>query len=210
MKTKQALPAMIALVAIMAVAFSPMALAVNADSNIATTTNVAGVSADASISTSVAAERPVDTVVRPQVQFDGTTSGWAIIAGQAHEAKIAIDGKAVRNDNGIWKVSSDAEITAADRHATLELKGKAINGKIKLHGTGTLDSGESFRIILRGHYTPVYDEQGTFVMAFTAAKIHSAENGIHMPLIQSGLVNVEAVNPSTDDYEKFVDEFTVQ
>lgn len=210
MKTKQTLPAMIALVAIMAVAFSPMALAVDANGNIVTTANVAGVSADASISTSVAADLPPETAVRPQVHFDGTTSGWAVIAGQAHEAKIALDGKAVRNDNGVWRVSSDAEISAADHHATLELKGKAINGKIKLHGTGTLDSGESFRIILRGHYTPVFDEQGTFVMAFTAAKIHTTNNGISIPLIQSGLVNVEAVDPSTDDYEKFVDEFTVQ
>lgn len=201
---------MIALVAIMAVAFSPMALAVDANGNIVTTANVAGVSADASISTSVAADLPPETAVRPQVHFDGTTSGWAVIAGQAHEAKIALDGKAVRNDNGVWRVSSDAEISAADHHATLELKGKAINGKIKLHGTGTLDSGESFRIILRGHYTPVFDEQGTFVMAFTAAKIHTTNNGISIPLIQSGLVNVEAVDPSTDDYEKFVDEFTVQ
>jgi len=195
MKTKQTLPAMIALVAMMAVAFSPMASAVDADAN---------------ISTSVAATSPIDNAVRPQVQFDGTTSGWAVIAGQAHEAKIAIDGKAVRNDNGVWRVTSDAEISTADYHATLELKGKAINGKIALHGTGTLDSGESFRIILRGHYTPVFDEQGTFVMAFTAAKIYSTENGIHIPLIQSGLVNVEAVEPSTDDYEKFVNEFTVQ
>lgn len=200
---------MIALVAMMVVAFSPMALAIDANSNIATTTNVAGVSADA-ISPNIVAERPIDTVVRPQVQFDGTTSGWAVIAGQAHEAKIAIDGKAVRNDNGVWRVTSDAEISAADRHAKLELKGKAINGKIKLHGTGTLDSGESFRIILRGHYTPVFEEPGTFVMAFTAAKIHSIENGLRIPLMQSGLINVEAVNPSTDDYEKFVDEFTVK
>lgn len=210
MKTKQTLPVMIALVATMAVAFSPMALAVDTDSNIATTTDVAGVSADAISSTSIAVDRPVDTTVRPQVQFDGTTSGWAVIAGQAHEAKIAIDGKAVRNDNGVWRVTSDAEISAAEHHAKLELKGKAINGKIKLHGTGTLDSGESFRIILRGHYTPVFEEPGTFVMAFTAAKIHSIESGMRIPLIQSGLVNVEAVNPSTDDYEKFVDEFTVK
>ena len=182
---------MIVLVAIMAVAFSPTALAADK------------VSVDA-----VQDRLAIDTTGKAQVHFQGTTEGWAIINGQAHVAEIEIDGNAVRNDNGVWKITSDAEITASDRHATLELKGKATNGKIKLHGTGTLDSGESFRIILRGHYTPVFDEQGTFVMAFSAAKIHSTENGIHIPLIQSGIINVEAVNPSTDDYNKFVEDFT--
>jgi len=192
MKSKQAIPVMVALVAIMAVAISPMAQAIE------------------EISVDVIQKVPTDTPERAQVQFKGSTDGWAIINGQAHEAEIVISGKAVRADNGVWKVKAEAEITAGDRHATLELKGKAVNGKIKLHGTGTLDSGESFRIILRGHYTPIYDEQGSFVMAFKTAKIHSMENGINIPLIQSGIVNVEAVNPSTDDYNKFLEEFTRQ
>ena len=192
MKSKQAMPTMIALVAIVAVALSPLALA-EEEVFVGTISDIAP-----------------DTPERPQVHFQGGTDGWAIIGGQAHEAKIEIDGNAVRADNGVWKVKAEAEITAGDRHATLELKGKAVNGKIKLHGTGTLDSGESFRIILRGHYVPVYDEQGAFVMAFQMAKIHSMENNIHIPLIQSGIVNVEAVNPSTDDYSKFLEEFTKQ
>jgi len=191
MKTKQMIPAMIALVALMVVTFSPMASAVDE------------VSADA-----VQDRLAVDTTDKAQVHFQGTTKGWAIIDGQSHVAEIEIDGNAIRNNKGIWRVTSDAEITAVDIHATLELKGKAANGKIKLHGTGTLDSGESFRIFLRGHYAPIFEEQGTFVMAFNAAKIQSTENGIHIPLIQSGIVNVEAVNSSTDDYNKFVEDFT--
>ena len=104
---------------------------------------------------------------------------------------------------------SKAEITIPDRHATLDLKGKAAHGKIRLHGTGTLDTGEPFRIILRGYYAPVYDEQGDFVLAFTATKIRFTENGVKIPLIQSGIVHVESVDPSTGDFEEFIEEFDV-
>ncbi len=193
MKSKQTTSIMIALAAIIAVAISPMALAVE------------------EVSVDAIQEIPArDTSDRAQVQFRGGTDGWAIIGGQAHTAEIGISGNAVRADNGVWKIKSEAEITVGDRHATLELKGKAVHGKIKLHGTGTLDSDESFRIILRGHYAPVYNEQGEFVLAFTAAKIQLMENGVHIPLIQSGIVHVEAVDPSTDDYHKFLEEFTKQ
>ncbi len=193
MKSKQMTSIMIALAAIIAVAISPIALAVE------------------EVSVDAIHEIPViDTHDRAQVQFKGGTDGWAIIGGQAHTAEIGISGNAVRADNGVWKIKSEAEITVGDRHATLELKGKAVHGKIKLHGTGTLDSGESFRIILRGHYAPVYNEQGAFVLAFNTAKIQLMENGVRIPLIQSGIVHVEAVDPSTDDYNKFLEEFTIQ
>ena len=124
MKSKQTTSIMIALAAIIAVAISPMALAVE------------------EVSVDAIQEIPArDTSDRAQVQFRGGTDGWAIIGGQAHTAEIGISGNAVRADNGVWKIKSEAEITVPDRHATLELKGKAVHGKIKLYGTGTLDSG---------------------------------------------------------------------
>jgi hypothetical protein len=194
MKSKHAIPTMIALAAIMGVAFSPMVLAVE-EMSVDAVQNIPA----------------VDTTDRsPEIQFRGGTDGWAIIGGQAHEAEIGINGNAVRADNGVWKVKSEGEISIGDRHAKLELKGKAVDGKIKLQGNGTLESGEAFRIILRGHYVPLFDEQGSFVMAFTTAKIHFMGNGVPIPLIQSGIVNVEAVNPTTDDYNKFLEEFTKQ
>jgi hypothetical protein len=193
MKSQQMIPTMMALAAIIAIAISPVALAVE------------------EVSVDTIQDTPaIDTSDRAQVQFRGGTNGWALIGGQAHTAEIGISGNAVRADNGVWKVTSEAEITAGDRHATLELKGKAVHGKINLHGTGTLDSGEAFRIILKGHYAPVYEEPGAFVMSFNTAQIQFMENGVRIPLIQSGIVNVEAVNPSTDDYNKFVEEFTIQ
>ena len=197
MKTKT-IPVMIALVAIMAIAFAPIIQAADSVSPNSVSVN------------SVSDRLAIDTTDRAQVHFQGTTQGWAIIVGQAHVAEIEIDGYAVRDNNGVWKVTADVEITAPDRHAKLELKGKAADGRIKLHGTGTLNSGESFRIILRGHYMPVFDEPGSFVMAFNFAKIHTVQNDLRMTLIQNGIVTVEAVNPASNDYDVFVKEFTEQ
>ena len=135
-----------------------------------------------------------------QVKFDGTTNGWAIVAGQAFPSSITLDGKAVHQNNGVWKVKSTAEISVGDRiDVPLELKGKAVNGKLRLHGTGTLDGGDTFRIILRGHYAPVADSPGTFVLDFSTAKVQNMENGLRIPLFQHGTINVDPVIPTVDD-----------
>ena len=135
-----------------------------------------------------------------EVQFDGKTSGWAIVAGQAFPSSITLDGKAVHQNNGVWKVKSTAEISVGDRlDIPLELKGKAVNGKLRLHGTGTLDGGDTFRIILRGHYAPVADSPGIFVLDFSTTKVQNMENGLRIPLFQHGLIDVESVIPTVDD-----------
>jgi len=135
-----------------------------------------------------------------QVESDGKTSGWAIVAGQAFPSSIALDGKAIHQNNGVWKVKSIAEISVGDRiDIPLELKGKAVNGKLRLPGTGTLDGGDTFRIILRGHYATVADSPGTFVLDFSTAKVQNMENGLRIPLFQHGLINVDPVIPTVDD-----------
>ena len=133
-----------------------------------------------------------------EVEFRGGTDGWAIIGGQAYASEIGITGNAVRQDNGVWKVKSEAKIIVGDRHATLDLKGKAVNGKLRLHGTGTLDSGDSFRIILRGHYAPINGQAGDFALDWSTAKIQNMENGIRIPLFQDGIVHVKPVVPIVD------------
>ena len=136
-----------------------------------------------------------------EVNFDGKTSGWAIVAGQAFPSNIVLNGTAVHQDNGVWKVKSTADISVGDRlDIPLELKGKAVNGKLRLHGTGTLDGGDTFRIILRGHYAPVADSPGTFVLDFSTAKVQNMENGLRIPLFQHGLIDVEPVIPTVDDF----------
>ncbi|QLH02785.1 hypothetical protein C5F47_04050 [Nitrosopumilus cobalaminigenes] len=135
-----------------------------------------------------------------EVKFDGKTSGWAIVAGQAFPSSIALDGKAVHQNNGVWKVKSTAEISVGDReNIELDLKGKAVNGKLRLHGTGTLDGGDTFRIILRGHYAPVADSPGTFILDFSTAKVQNMENGLRIPLFQHGPITVEPVVSTVDD-----------
>ncbi|MFQ5781776.1 MAG: hypothetical protein ACE5GR_01815 [Nitrosopumilus sp.] len=133
-----------------------------------------------------------------EVHFNGATDGWAIITGQAYDSKIGLDGNAVHQGNGVWKIKSLADISVEDRNTTLELKGKAVNGKLRLHGTGTLDDGDSFRIILRGHYAPIHDQPGDFIVDWSMAKIQNMENGFRIPLSQNGIVHVEPVIPTVD------------
>ena len=135
-----------------------------------------------------------------EVKFDGKTSGWAIVAGQAFPSSITLDGKAVHQNNGVWKVKSTAEISVGDREdIELDLKGKAVNGKLRLHGTGTLEGGDTFRIILRGHYAPVADSPGTFILDFSTAKVQNMENGLRIPLFQHGPITVSPVISTVDD-----------
>ena len=134
-----------------------------------------------------------------EVKFYGSTDGWAFIAGQAYDSKIELEGNAVHQDNGVWKVKSTADIIVEGREATLDLKGKAINGKLRLHGTGTLgEDGDTFRILLRGHYAPIHDQPGDFVVDWSMAKIQNMENGFRIPLSQNGIVHVESVVPIVD------------
>ncbi len=133
-----------------------------------------------------------------EVKFRGGTDGWAIIGGQAYTSEIGLSGNAVHQGNGVWKVKSDAKIIVGDRHATLDLKGKAVNGKLRLHGTGTLDSGDSFRIILRGHYAPIHGQSGDFALDWSTAKIQNMENGVRIPLFQDGVIHVNPVIPTVD------------
>jgi len=98
-------------------------------------------------------------------------------------------GKAVHQGNGVWIIKSLEDITVENRHASLELKGKAVDGK--LHGTGTLDGGESFRIILRGNYAPIYDQNGDFILDWSMVKIQNMQNGFKIPLAQDGIIHVK-------------------
>lgn len=126
-----------------------------------------------------------------EVKFYGSTDGWAFIAGQAYDSKIGLDRNAVDHGNGVWKVKATADISVECREATLDLKGKAVNGKLRLHGTGTLgEDGDSFRILLRGHYAPIHDQPGDFVVDWSMAKIQNMENGFRIPLSQNGIVHV--------------------
>ena len=146
----------------------------------------------------VSIESPVDKDV---VQFRGVTEGWAIIGSQAFDSKIGITGKAVHEGKGMWKIRSVADITVENRHAALVLKGTSVDGKLRLHGTGTLDGGEPFRIILRGNYAPIYDQSGDFVLDWSVAKIQNMKNGIVIPLAQDGIIHVKPLMTVEELYD---------
>ncbi len=168
--------------------------------------NVSSVRTDALLDVSIESpDRPAE------VQFRGGTDGWAIIGGQAYASNIdLITGNAVHQGNGVWKIKSTAEISVGDRHEIpLDLKGKAVNGKLRLYGTGTLDGENSFRIILIGKYAPINGQPGAFALDWTAAKIKNMETGIKIPLFQDGIVHVEPVVPVVDEFDDSVTEFDV-
>ncbi len=133
---------------------------------------------------------PIDPDRTPDVTFEGSTSGYVILGGQAWESKIGLfDGSAYHVHNGMWKVKTSGEISVADRYAELDLKGFAKGNKITLHGGGTLDNGEKVRLVLRGHFAPT-PEYGVFAMAFTNAGVHNINTGERIPLMHVGSVTV--------------------
>lgn len=166
-----------------------------------TSENVSATNADALLEIA-----PISPDRQAELLFDGSTNGWAIIGGQAYATEMKLEGQAIYQGNGIWNVKSDAKISVADRNAILELKGKAVDGKLKLHGTGTLDNGDSFRIILRGHYAPIAGQSGDFVLDFSVAKIQNMDNGIKIPLVLDGVVHVEPAIPVVDELDGLIAE----
>ena len=136
----------------------------------------------------------------PDLKFDGKTSGWAIVGNQAHNTGLSLDGKAIYNDDGFWVVKSDSELFIGERDAKLELKGKVIDNKLRLNGTGELSDGTEFRIILRGHYAPIANSDGDYAVAFTTAIVSTTgDNSIRIPLALVGQVNTEAISISESD-----------
>ncbi len=121
--------------------------------------------------------------------FRGHTDGWAIVGGKAFESSIAFGGDAHHVGGGNWKIDSTGELTVADRHAKLDLTGFARGNVIHLQGSGSLDNGEAFRIVLRGHFAPT-DDRNVYAVAFTHASIQYMNSGLRVPLMQVGSVTI--------------------
>jgi hypothetical protein len=71
----------------------------------------------------------------------------------------------------------------------MELTGFARGNMIYLQGSGELDNGEAFRVMLRGHFAPT-TEDNVYAIAFTNAGINYSNSGIRIPLMQIGSVTV--------------------
>lgn len=124
------------------------------------------------------------------IKFRGHTSGWVIVGGYAIPSEIDLQGNALRGDDGIWKIKSEAKINVGNRNASLDLQGRAVDGHLRLHGTGTLEGGQEFRIILKGGYAPT-SISGEYALVFTNSYVEFADNGFRIPLFQSGKAYVD-------------------
>jgi hypothetical protein len=129
--------------------------------------------------------------------FRGHTDGWAIVGGTAHRSSIAFGGDAHHVGGGNWKIASAGELAVGDRHAKLDLSGFARGNVIHLQGSGSLDNGEAFRIMLRGHFAPT-DDRNVYAVAFTNAHIQYMNSGLRVPLMQVGSVTIiDTILPAT-------------
>lgn len=133
-----------------------------------------------------------NTAKKIDLTFNGTTSGWAIVNNTAHPSSIKLSGEAYSLRAPLWKINATGTLQIADRDVALNLKGHAVNNMINLQGSGTLASGESVRIHLKGHFAPTgIDDE--FAVAFTNASVHYLQSGVRIPLMQVGSVHVVPV-----------------
>jgi hypothetical protein len=129
--------------------------------------------------------------------FRGHTDGWAIVGGKAFESSIEFGGNAHHVGGGNWKISSTGEMMVGDRHAKLDLSGFARGNVIHLQGSGSLENGDAFRIMLRGHFAPT-DDRNVYAVAFTNAHIQYMDSGLRVPLMQVGSVTIiNTILPAT-------------
>ena len=147
----------------------------------------------------------------PNLTFEGKTNGWALVNGQAHPAGLTLDGKAIFNEErGVWHVKSDSALSVGDRDAKVELKGKVTDNKLRLFGTGVLNDGTEFKIILRGHYAPIANSDGDFAVAFKTAIVSTTntDESIRIPLALVGQVETEIIEPVVvDTTSQEIDEY---
>jgi hypothetical protein len=122
--------------------------------------------------------------------FKGETEGWAVFNGEAYPASISIEGKATLQEDNSWNLVSTSKVDYYSGTADVFLKGNANDGKIRLTGTGTSEDGIDLRLILRGNYAPIFEQEDKFALDWKFAKIHVPQNGIKILLLQDGIIEV--------------------
>ena len=130
---------------------------------------------------------------RPDVEFFGDATGWAILGGNAYDSTISLAGTAAHIANGVWKVHSTGKIMISEHEAVLDLNGFARSGKIMLQGTGTLigsDGEQEIRVKLKGHFAPIAESEDEFAIAFTQAVVHNTDTDHRIPLSLVGQITV--------------------
>ena len=122
--------------------------------------------------------------------FKGETEGWAVFNGEAYPASISIEGKATLQEDNSWNLISTSKVDYYSGIADVFLKGSANDGKIRLTGTGTSEDGIDLRLILRGNYAPIFEQEDKFALDWKFSKIHVPANGIQILLLQDGIIEI--------------------
>ena len=146
----------------------------------------------------IAQEREIDEDIQnmPDIVLNGEAQGWAIFNDQAHKAHLKLDGKGVIKEENKWKIKSDSIISIGEKNAIVGLKGKVIENKLRLNGSGELNDGSQFRIILRGHFAPIDDTNENFALVFKTAIISTTtDERIKIPMVLIGQVNAKPIEP---------------
>ena len=130
--------------------------------------------------------KPADVLdTLSKIKFRGETDGWALYGGHALDSEIYIEGTAIRGDDGIWIVEALGNLNVEKRDAELLLKGKAYDGHLILRGTGILEGGQEFKVILVGTYVPTLVE-GEYALGFKGAYVGFGDTGFRILLMQVG------------------------
>ena len=142
--------------------------------------------------------------VEPTLMFDGHTSGWGVVNGEAYSTEFTLEGKAGQTDRG-WKTSGTGTVFIGEREITFDLKGFAKNNHVSMKGVS--QDNDNVVIHLRGHFTPVVESENSFALAFTRAAITVQDSDVKVPLV---LVGEVAVKPIVSDDEPVSDETDFQ
>ena len=143
-------------------------------------------------------EREMDEDIQdmPYLVLNDKARGWALFNDEAHKAHLKLDGKGVIKEENKWKIKSDSIISIGEKKAIVGLKGKVIENKLRLNGSGELNDGSQFRIILRGHFAPIDDTNENFALVFKTAIISTTiDERIKIPMVLVGQVNTIPIKP---------------
>ena len=141
-------------------------------------------------------DNPDKIIKTPDFVFEGQTEGWAFVENEAHKAFLSLEGDATFNSkNNVWKVKSNSELSIGETNAKIELKGKVKDSKLRLNGSGELEDGTPFRIILRGYFVPIENIEHDYVVAFKTVIISTTDERQRIPVALVGQVNIDAIEP---------------
>jgi len=141
------------------------------------------------------------------LKFSGKVTGWAVIGGHAIPTTFDLTGEAGKIDQRGWKITGNTTAKIGDREVIFDLQGHARGNHVSLKGVTT--EFDFVVLHLNGYFAPIYDEPGSFALAFHRSAIVNEAAQIRIPLVLVGQVDatpigdtipptMDSVDPSED------------